>query len=64
MTKETIEQLKYILKSDIFIALKMCDILNKPKIAEKLCVLLVQTEYLGYWELVDELNCLSSEIMS
>jgi hypothetical protein len=57
------KQLKDILKADIFVALKMCEILNKRDIMEKLCILLVKTEYMDYWELIDEFNSLCCAIM-
>lgn len=64
LVNEPEPKLKYLLKANIFIALQMCDIFDKPEIAERLCILLVKTEYLNYWQLVDELDCICSEIVS
>lgn len=61
--KLRITSLKDCIKADIHIAIDMCQILNRYDLMPKLCILLVKVDYLDYWEVVEELECLNKKLM-
>lgn len=62
---KTEKELKDYLKKDIFCSIDYASkIAQKPQIVEKLGVLLVKLDYLGFWDILDELQLINISMFS